>query len=139
MLSKKESHVGLQDPLHFALVDGSVEASDGVMGAASTPKTIRAVQKVLLVHGLQHFGHGTLDNLVLQRRDPNRSRRPIILGDVHPSDRLMSITLRLHPLVQLPEVALQILPVILLGDSIHAHRGVLSDAAVGPPERRDID
>ena len=43
----------------------------------------------------------------------------------------MAISLRLHPCVQILEVCLPILPVLLLRDSIHTDRGILSHAAVG--------
>lgn len=50
----------------------------------------------------------------------------------------MPILLRLQPLMQVDEVALEDPPVSLLGDSIHTHRTVLSDPAVGPRQGRHI-
>ena len=51
----------------------------------------------------------------------------------------MAITLRLHPCVQVPEVRLQILPVLLLRHPIHAYRSILSTAAIGPLQGWHID
>jgi hypothetical protein len=50
--------------------------------------------KVLLVDRLQHLAHGVLDQLVLERRDPNRPRLALFLRDEEPPDRLMATTLR---------------------------------------------
>jgi len=40
--------VGLQNPVHLVSVHRVVDGSKGVMGSASGPEAIRAVQKVLL-------------------------------------------------------------------------------------------
>src|SRR4051794_12018365 len=85
----------------------------------------RQREKVLLVNRLQHLAQGVLDDLVLERGDPQRSCFAIVLGDVNTPDRLMTIALRLQSPEQIPEVVRQVLPVVLLGDPIHAHRSVL--------------
>jgi hypothetical protein len=41
--------------------------------------------------------------------------------------------------VQVLEISLQLLPVLLLRDSIHAYRRILSTAAIGPLQGRHID
>jgi hypothetical protein len=51
----------------------------------------------------------------------------------------MAISLRLHPGVQVLEISLQLLSVLLLRDSIHADRSILSTAAIGPLQGRPID
>ena len=109
------------------------------MGTAPGPEAVRAVQKVLLVDRLQHLAHGVLDQLVLERRDPNRPRLPSVLRDEDASDRLMAIALRLHPRVEILEVSLQVLPVRFLRDPIHAHRRILAHAVIGPLQSRHID
>ena len=116
-----------------------VEGSHGVMGAASGPEAVGAVQEVLLVDGLQYLTQGILDNLVLERRDPNRPRPSPFLWDVDTPDRLMAISLRLHPCVQILEIPLQVLPVLLLRDSIHTHRRIISHAVVGALQSGHID
>jgi hypothetical protein len=70
-------------------------------------------------------------SLVLERRDPDRSRLALFLRDVDPSDRLMAIPLRHEPRVQVLEVPLHLLPVLFLGDPIHAHRRILAHAVIG--------
>ena len=120
-------------------MDRSVEGANGVMGAALRTEAVRAVTEVLLVDRLQHVAHGTLDKLVLERRDPNRPFPAPVLGDVHTSDRLVSIPLRLQPLVQVLEVLRQVLPVVLLRDTVYPHRRVLTDTPIGSLQRGHID
>jgi len=114
-------------------VDCSIEGADGVMGAALRTETVRTVTEVLLVDRLQHVAHGTLDDLVLERREPYRPFSGPVFLDVHTPDRLMSIAHRLQPLVQVPEVFLQVPPVVILRDAIHTHRRVLPVALVPLP------
>ncbi len=136
----------LKEMLEVRVVDGSllrligkclhVGVLEGV--ELSTSETVRAVQKVLLVDRFQHLTHDVLDQLVLERRDSNGPLLALILRDVDASDRLMAITLRLHPSVQVLEILLQVLPVLLLRDSIHTHRRIFSHAAVRSLQRRHI-
>jgi hypothetical protein len=51
----------------------------------------------------------------------------------------MAIPIRLHPRVQVLEVRLQRLPVLLLRDSIHAHRRILAHAVIGSFQGRHIE
>ena len=108
------------------------------MGTASRSEAVRAGTKVLLIDCFQHVAHGTLDHLVLERRDPNRPCPSSAFGDVHPSDRLVSIPLRLQPGVQALEIALQVSPVRLLGDSIHPCGRTLANAVIGDLQRGHI-
>ena len=116
-----------------------VQGAKGVMGAPSGPEAIRTVQKVLLVHRLQHLADGVLDQLVLERRYPNRPRLPLCLRDVDPSDRLMAIPLRPQPRMEVLESRLQVPPIRLLRDPIHTHRRILALASVGSGQGRHIN
>ncbi len=122
-----------------------VQGAHGVMGTAPGPEAIGAVQKVLLVDRFQHLAHGVLDQLVLERRDPNRPCLALFLRDVDTPHRLMASSLRLHPGVQVLEVCLQILPIRFLRDPIHPHRYSEASlpspahAVVGPLQSRHID
>ena len=51
----------------------------------------------------------------------------------------MTIALRPQPLVQVLEVVYQVLPVVLLGDPIHAHRNVLALSIVRAVQGRLIE
>ena len=96
----EEGHdVGLKYPLYLAPVYDLVQGAYRVMGTASRPKAIGAIQEVLLVDDLQHLAYGVLDQLVLERRNPNRPRLPLPLGDMDTSERLMAVPLRFQPCV----------------------------------------
>ena len=103
-----------------------IQSSDGLMGMPARPEAKGAVQKVLLVDGLQHVTHGALDDLVLKRRNPTRSCPTSVFGDVHPTDRLMPIPLGPQPGVQVLKILLQVLPILVLGDPIHPDCRILS-------------
>jgi len=72
-------------------------------------------------------------------RNPNRPRLPLALGDVDTSDGLMAIPLFLQPCVQLLEVDLQVLPILCLGDPIHAYRRIGTLPAIRAFEGWPID
>jgi hypothetical protein len=129
----EEGHnVSLKNPTHLASVYDPVKDTNSVMGTALGTEAMRAVQKVLLVYCLQHLADDVLDKFVLERRDPNWPRLARFLWDVDTSDRLMAVTLRPHPLVQVTDIWFQLLPVLFLRDSIHAYRSVLAATAIGP-------
>jgi hypothetical protein len=79
--------VGLQNPVHFPPVHHPVKGSNRVVGTPSGPEAVRAVQKVLLVDGLQHLADGILDT--------RSSNADIPMGSIHqlplPTDRLAAI------------------------------------------------
>src|SRR5450432_4469983 len=55
-------------------------------------KAVRAIQKVLLVHGIQHHGDRALKHLVFESRDPDGSRLfTVALRDVHTPHRRRAI------------------------------------------------
>src|SRR5262249_53787916 len=124
--------VGLAEPPHLTLSHNPLQGAHGVLGTASRSEAIRALEKVWLVDGLQHRAHGVLDPFILERRDANRPRRALALGEVNPSDGLMAIPLGLQPRVQRLEIRLSALSVWLLRDPIHAHRRRCTLATLGP-------
>src|SRR5438093_2931897 len=62
---EKGHDVCLQNPTHFALMNDPVQGSHGVMGTASGPEAIRAVQEVLLIDRLDNLAQSVLHELVL--------------------------------------------------------------------------
>ena len=82
------------------------------MRAAPRPEPVGEAEKVLLVDGVQHLDHRPLDDLVLQRGDAERPQPPVGLRDVHPPRRPRPVGAAVDPAVQIPEVRLQVLPVV---------------------------
>ena len=70
------------------------------MRAASRPETMRAVEKIGLVDGIEHLGHRALDDFVFKRRVAERPLPPIGLGDVGSPNRQGPISVRLKAHMQ---------------------------------------
>jgi len=58
---------------------------------------------------------------------------------MHPSDRLVTISLRPQLLAQLLEIALQILRVLILRDVVHTNRRVLAQPPKGAAKQFLVD
>src|SRR5688572_9744652 len=65
--------VRLQKEVHFASVDEVLQHADGLVGTATWPEAIGAVQEVLLVERSEHFAKRPLHDLVLKARDADRT------------------------------------------------------------------
>ena len=84
-----------------------------------------ALQKVFFVDCTQQLGTGQLHELVFQRRDAQRSRLSVLLGDVDAPDQLRPVAPRFHSLRQLGDVALQVGGVDLCRQPVDAAGRVL--------------
>ena len=82
------------------------------MLASPRPEPVREAEEVRFVDGVQHLDRRTLDDLVFQRRDSERSLPPVGLGDVHPTHRLRPVRSPLQPFGEVLEVFLQCLAVV---------------------------
>ncbi len=89
------------------------------MLAAPSPEPVRESQEVLLVDCVEHLHHRPLDDLVLQRSDPERPQPPIGLWDPHPTNRHRPERAAVHPRVQILQIALQVLSVLVPRDPVH--------------------
>jgi hypothetical protein len=67
---EKGSNVDVHNEVHRRLGNTDGESSQRIMLAAPGAKPIREPQKVFLVNRIEHLHHRTLDDLILQRRDP---------------------------------------------------------------------
>jgi len=108
--------------------------------SGSTSRTIRAGSDPAGREATRIPTSGSvLDQLVLECRDPNRPGLPLTLRDVDATDRLVPITLRPQPSMQVWKALLQVLPVPLLRHPIHTHGRILAHAVVGSSQGRHID
>ena len=104
---EKSPNVRIQNVVHVLPRDRYRERVQRLMLVTSRPKPIRKAQKVFLVNGIEDGGHGLLDDLVLQRRDPQRALPPVVLPDVHSSRGLRAKCSTMHPTVQIGQPILQ--------------------------------
>src|SRR5260370_3106120 len=89
------------------------------MLASHRTVSIRVIGKVLFVDGIHNLHRGPLDNLVPQRRHPERSHPPVALGYESPAHRLGSIRSSLQSMGKILEGRLEVLSVALPRPPIH--------------------
>ena len=77
------------------------------MRATSRPEPIRKASEVHLVNLIEDGHHGLLDNLVLQRRDAQRTLPSIGFRNVHSSRRLRPVRTTMYAAVQIDKPILQ--------------------------------
>src|SRR6266508_5458263 len=73
------------------------------------------------------------------RCDAERPRPPVRLRDVRPPRRPCPVTPCVHPVVQVGEVGLQLLPPGRPRHPVHPRRGLRADRPVRRPETIDVD
>ena len=123
--------VQVDDPSTTEFHQPSPQCFERLVSAAPRPEPARTIQKILLVHRLQHHQHRPLENLVLQRRDAYRA--PVVrprLVQVHPAHRRRSIPPGLEPLEQPRQVRLQVSLVVRRRHPVHTRRRVLARSPV---------
>jgi hypothetical protein len=74
---EKALQVHVEYPVHFLPSDANIERVKRPVLAASRPKSVRESPKVFLIYLIEDRHHRTLDNLVFQRRDSQRSLLPV--------------------------------------------------------------
>jgi hypothetical protein len=67
------SQIDVHDPAASQLHLLSPQRVQGSVSTASGSEPVRDVQKVRLVHRLQHHQHRALEDLILERRYPQRA------------------------------------------------------------------
>jgi hypothetical protein len=133
------SDVGIDNPVHPLPPDRRVHSSQRIMRAASRPETMRAVEEIGFVNGVEHFGHCALDDFVFKRRNAERPLPFIGLGNVGSPNRQGPISVRLKARMQRLEIALQFAFIRRHRDPIHAGRCPPPQAPKRPFERRDVN
>lgn len=104
---EKAPDVTVQHPVHLLPRNRYVQRVQRLMLAAPRPKAIRESPKILLVNLIKDGDHDLLNNLVLQRRNPERPLPAIRFRNVHPSRWLRSISAAVDPAVQIGEPTFQ--------------------------------
>src|SRR5262249_52486997 len=120
-----------EPPTSHAPCRGPDDLQRLVRGATGT-KAIREVVELLLVDLPDHHRHRTLQDLVLEGRDADRTGfRTVSLRDVHSPHRRRPVPAGLRALEKRLEVVLQSLRVLLRAHSVDARGTVLSRATIG--------
>ena len=74
--------IGIQNPVHLPSLHADHERIQSIMLAAPRPESIRKSKEIFLVDRIQHRNHRSLEKLILQRRDTQRSLSPIGFRDI---------------------------------------------------------
>ena len=74
--------VGIEYPVHPLLLQPRIERIERLVRISSRPEPIRKALEVHLVNFIEDGHHCLLNNLVLQRRDAQRSLPPVGLRNV---------------------------------------------------------
>src|SRR5437667_185131 len=135
---EKAFDVQVEHPVHFSRQQSGVERIQRLMLAAPWSEPVRKTEKVCFVDGVQHLDRRTLDDLVFQRRDSERSLPPVGLRDKHSTHRLRSVRSSLQPFGKILEVSLQRLAVVPPRLPVHAWRGFLLQSEVGHAQRVQV-
>ena len=109
------------------------------MLAALRPEPVREAQEVLLVDRVEHFHQRPLDDLVFERRNPQRPHAAVCFRDVLTPGRCRPVGVAVDAPVQLHEPFLQSLAVLLPCDAVYSGRRLPMKPEVRLPEQFDID
>src|SRR5712671_3096941 len=123
--------VQLQHPVHFSRQQSGVQCVQRLVLASPWPEPVRKSKKVGFVDSVQHLDRRSLDDLVFQRRDSERSLPPVGLRDIHSTHRLRSVRSSLQPFGKVLEIPLQFFAVVPPRFPVHARRSFLLQSEVG--------
>src|ERR1019366_4542934 len=96
-----------QHPVHPLPVESHTQRIQRLMRAAPRPEPVRKASKVHLINFIENGHHGLLDELVLQRRDAQRTLSSIGLRYIDSSRGLRSVRTTVNPAVQIGKPTLQ--------------------------------
>ena len=134
---EKAPNVTVQNPVHLLPRDRDVQRIQRWMLAMLWPEAIRETPEILLINLIEDCDHGLLNNLVLQRRDPERPLPAIRFRNVYPSRWLRSISAAVDPAVQIGEPIFQSGLVLVPCDAVHSRRSLTLQSVKAIPEQRD--
>jgi hypothetical protein len=107
------------------------------MLAASRPETIREAEEVGFVDCVQYFHRRSLNKLVFERRDAERSLPPVRLRNVHPTHRLGPVRSALQSMGKVLEILLKSLAVVPPRLPVHTGCRVPLQLRVSKPQGVD--
>ena len=129
--------VRVEHVVHLLARDPDRERVQRIMLRAPRPEPVRETEEVLLVDRVQHLDHRPLEDLVLQRGDPERPQPPVGLRYEHPPSRPRPVRPSVDPSVQIPKVRFEILPVVPPRHPVDPGGGVRADRPVRLPQPVD--
>ncbi len=112
-------------------------ASNASCWSAPRPESVAEAQKVLFPDLVENLPYRVLDDLVFQRRDPQRSLPPVGFRYPDSSRRLRSIGPAMEAPVQVAQPPLQAFSILFPRHAVHSGRCLSFQAVVALPEQFD--
>src|SRR5215467_9998020 len=134
---EKAPNVTVQNPVHLLPRDRDVQRIQCLMLTAPWPEAIRETPKILLINLIEDCDDGLMDNLVLQRRNPERPLSTIRFRDIHSSRWLRSVSAAVNPAVQIDKPTFQPGLILLPSDTVHSWSGLTLQGVKAIPEQCD--
>src|ERR1700685_2098450 len=107
LVVKESTDVRTQHPAHSLPMESHTERVQRLMRAAPRPETIRKAFEVHLINFIEDGHHGLLNNLVLQRRDTQRTLPPVSLRYIDSPRSSRPVRSTMYPVVQIGEPTFQ--------------------------------
>jgi len=120
---EKAADICIQNVVHLLVLYRERQCIQRIVLAAPRAKTVRETEKVLLVNLIEDGDRGSLDDLVFQSCDPQRTLPSIRLLDVLPSRRLSPVSSAMDPTVKIDKSFFQSDLVLVPLDAIHSGGG----------------
>ncbi len=109
---EKAAHVQVQHPVHMSLIESAPQRIQRLMLAASWPEPVGEAEEIRFVDLVQYLHRRSLDKLVFERRNAERSLPPVRLWDVHSANRFRPVRSALQPMGEVLEICLKSLAVV---------------------------
>ena len=123
---EESADVGVNDPVDLPPFHSDRDGIERIVRPAPRPEAVAEPEELRLKDRHQnHIRHRPLENLVLQRRNAERSLPSILLGYEHPPGRRRPVRAPVNATVQVGQSAFQSVRVHLPRHTVHARRRVL--------------
>jgi hypothetical protein len=137
MLSKKSLQVHVQHPVHFLPLQSHIQRVQRVMRVAFRSEPVGEAQKVFLINLIEDSDYSLLDNLVLQRRNPQRSQFAVGLLYIGSLGGLRSIRSAVHTAVQIFQSIFHARLILFPCHSVHSRRCFTFQSVIAFPQQID--
>lgn len=127
---EKSTHIRVHDPVDPLRPTLLPKLGECLVRAVPGPKAMREGVKVLLVYCSQHHGHGTLHDLVFKRGQSDGALTSIGLDEPLPLHRRGVIPPAAQPLVQVPQVLVQVRGILRCRYPVDPRRAIFARPAV---------
>lgn len=109
------------------------------MGGAIRSVAVAESKKIFLIDALKHGANRVLNDFVLQRCNPQRSRATIRLRNVYPARRFRSLGSTVNPTMKIDDASLQVFLVFVPSHLINADGCLLLELVKARSQQFDID